>query len=62
MRKQAAEKDASKCLIKIRKLLQAYALARPNVRIQYRVLKAKNDKVNLMYGPKQGEASVRDAA
>ena len=63
MRKQTAEKDASKCLTRIKKLLQAYALARPNVRLQLRVLKAKNDKMNFAYGPKAGgEASVRDAA
>jgi hypothetical protein len=62
VRRQTTEKNASKCLASIRKLLQAYALARPNVRFQLRVLKAKNERSNFSYGPKTSGATVQDAA
>ena len=62
MRKQNAEKYASKCLPNIKRMLQAYALARPKVRISMRVLKAKNERGNFMYAPKSGAATVMDAA
>jgi DNA mismatch repair ATPase MutL len=63
VRKQTAEKDASKCLAKMKKLLQSYALARPHVRLSLRVLKAKNEKGNFSYAPRSGgDASIRDAA
>lgn len=62
MRKQTAEKHASKCLVSIRKLLQAYALARPNVRLSMRVLKAKNGNLDFNYAPKTSGATVHDAA
>jgi hypothetical protein len=62
VRKQTAEKNASKCLAGIRKLLQAYALTRPKVRLQLRVLKAQSEKSNFTYGPGAGGATVQDAA
>jgi hypothetical protein len=61
VRKQLAIKGAAKCLAKIRRLLQAYALARPAVRFRLHVLKAKNDKVDFIYAPKSN-ANIEDAA
>lgn len=61
VRRQTALKDATKQLAKIKRTLQAYALARPSIRMSLKVLKAKNDKSNWMYAPKS-EASVADAA
>lgn len=50
-----------KTLAKIKQTLQAYAIARPAIRLSLKVLKAKSDKSNWMYAPKIG-ASVPDAA
>ena len=61
VRRQRAIKDAEKTLKHVKQTCQAYALARPNVRLSLRVLKAKNDKGNFMYAPKQG-GSAEDAA
>ncbi|KAF2281216.1 uncharacterized protein EI97DRAFT_389679, partial [Westerdykella ornata] len=61
VRKQDALKHSAKWLARIRRLMQAYALARPTVRFQLRVLKAKTDKGNFNYAPKAG-AKVEDAA
>ncbi|KAL8686986.1 MAG: hypothetical protein Q9218_006720, partial [Villophora microphyllina] len=61
VRRQTALKDATKQLAKIKRTLQAYALARPSVRLGLKVLKAKNEKDNWTYAPKS-EASVSDAA
>jgi hypothetical protein len=41
--------------------LQSFAFARPQVRFALKVLKAKNDKGNWMYAPKQG-GNAEDAA
>lgn len=43
-------------------MLQAYALARPNIRFSLRVLKAKTVTGNFIYAPKAGASSVQDAA
>ncbi|KAK4550257.1 hypothetical protein LTR36_003224 [Oleoguttula mirabilis] len=61
VRRQVALKNNEKCLKKIKQTLQAYAFARPHVRLSLRVLKAKNDKGNWMYAPKPG-GNVEDAA
>ncbi|KAF2118158.1 hypothetical protein BDV96DRAFT_684830 [Lophiotrema nucula] len=61
VRKQAALKHSAKYLAKIKRLIQAFALARPTVRFQLRILKAKVDKGNFVYAPKIG-ANVEDAA
>lgn len=61
MRKGLAIKGAAKCLAKIRRLLQAYALARPAVRFRLHILKAKNNKGDFVYAPK-ANANVEDAA
>ncbi|KZM22186.1 uncharacterized protein EKO05_0002096 [Ascochyta rabiei] len=61
VRKQLAVKDSTKCLAKIRRLMQAYALARPAIRFRLHVLKAKNGKGDFVYAPK-ADANVEDAA
>ncbi|KAK3675668.1 hypothetical protein LTR78_004309 [Recurvomyces mirabilis] len=61
VRRQHALKNAEKTLKHIKQTLQAYAFARPHVRLSFRVLKAKNDKGNWMYAPKSG-AGAEDAA
>jgi DNA mismatch repair ATPase MutL len=62
VRRQTATKDASKTLSDIKKILQAYAFARPTVRISFKVLKAKNDKNNWTYAPSPGTNSLLSAA
>ncbi len=54
VRRQTALKAASRTLLDIKRILQAYAFARPNVRISLKVLRAKNDKYNWTYGPTPG--------
>ncbi|KAL8852846.1 MAG: hypothetical protein Q9221_002221 [Calogaya cf. arnoldii] len=61
VRRQTALKESAKQLAKIKRTLQAYALARPSVRLSLSVLKAKSDKSNWIYAPKSDE-SVLDAA
>ncbi|KAL8708764.1 MAG: hypothetical protein Q9220_006406 [cf. Caloplaca sp. 1 TL-2023] len=60
VRRQMALKDSGKQLGKVKRMLQAHAIARPKVRFSLRVLKAKNDKGSWMYAPKS-DASVADA-
>jgi DNA mismatch repair ATPase MutL len=52
VRKQTAVKTSVKCLAKIRRLMQAYALARPAVRFRLHVLKAKSTTGDFIYVPK----------
>jgi DNA mismatch repair ATPase MutL len=59
VRKQNALKHSGKWLAKIRRLMQAYALARPSVRFNLRVLKAKSNKGDFVYAPKK-DANVED--
>ena len=51
VRKQAALKAASKTLAAIKHVLQAYAYARPGVRLSVKVLKKPGDRSNWTYGP-----------
>ncbi|KNG44131.1 dna mismatch repair protein [Stemphylium lycopersici] len=60
VRKQAAIKNSSKCLAKLRRLMQAYAFARPTIRFRLRVLKAKNNNSDFIYAPK-ADANIEDA-
>ncbi|KAH5136543.1 hypothetical protein HBH70_120210 [Parastagonospora nodorum] len=60
VRRQTATKNAAKCLAKIRRLVQAYALARPAVRFRLHVLKAKNNKGDFIYAPKT-DSNIEDA-
>lgn len=48
-------------LIKIKKMLQTYVLARPHVRLSLKVLKAKTDKGDLNYASKIGGRCVSDS-
>ncbi|KAJ4352851.1 hypothetical protein N0V95_003898 [Ascochyta clinopodiicola] len=61
VRKQLAVKESTKCLTNIRRLMQAYALARPAIRFRLHVLKSKNGKADFVYAPGAG-ANVEDAA
>lgn len=61
MRRQAAEKTSAKTLAKIKRLLQAYALARPNLRLSLKVLKAKNEKSNWKYPKNAGVGNPKTA-
>jgi hypothetical protein len=60
VRKQTVVKNSGKYLANIRRLIQAYALARPAVRFRLHVSKAKNDKGDFMYAPKS-KSTVEDA-
>ncbi|OAL55769.1 hypothetical protein IQ07DRAFT_529607 [Pyrenochaeta sp. DS3sAY3a] len=60
VRQQTALQNSTKFLAKIRKLVQAYSLARPHVRLRFHVLKAKSGNYDLIYAPK-ADASVEDA-
>ncbi|KAB2106802.1 hypothetical protein AG0111_0g5060 [Alternaria gaisen] len=60
VRKQTASKNSANLLAKIRRLMQAYALARPTTRFRLRVLKAKNNNGDFVYAPK-ADANVKDA-
>jgi DNA mismatch repair protein MutL len=62
VRRQTALKAASRTLSDIKKLLQAYAFARPTARISFKVLKSKNDKFNWIYGPSPGSTTLLSAA
>nr|OQO28435.1 hypothetical protein B0A51_02984 [Rachicladosporium sp. CCFEE 5018] len=61
VRRQMALKQSDQCLSNVKLLVKRYAFARPNVRLSLKVLKAKNDKGNWMYGPKAG-GNAEDAA
>ncbi|KAF2789582.1 hypothetical protein K505DRAFT_392396 [Melanomma pulvis-pyrius CBS 109.77] len=61
VRKQAALNHSTKWLAKIKRLIQAYALARPTVRFRLQVIKAKTESSNFIYAPK-AIANVEDAA
>lgn len=61
VRRQTALKASAKSIVKIKRLLHAYAFARPSVRFSLKVLKAKNDKSNWIYAPANGD-TVLDAA
>jgi len=60
VRKETAIKNSAKVLAKIRRLMQAYALARPTIRFRLRVLKAKNSNGDFVYAPK-ADANIEDA-
>ncbi|KAF2035811.1 hypothetical protein EK21DRAFT_84216 [Setomelanomma holmii] len=60
VRKLTATKNSAKYLVRIRRLMQAYALARPVVRFRLHVLKAKNNKGDFIYALK-ASANIEDA-
>ena len=55
VRRQTALKTSARSLAKVKKLLQAYALARPSVRLSMKLLKAKDDKGNWIYAPQKAD-------
>lgn len=61
VRRQTTLKGAAKTLTKIKKLLQAYAFAKPSCRFSLKVLKGKNENNNWMYVPSSG-STISDAA
>ncbi|OKL58384.1 hypothetical protein UA08_06074 [Talaromyces atroroseus] len=61
VRRQTAVKNASKTITKLKKLLQAYAIARPVTRLSFKVLHSKNEKDNWTYAP-SSTANVTDAS
>ncbi|PIA92511.1 PMS1 protein 1 [Cercospora beticola] len=61
VRRQVVLKNTENCLKKIKRTLQAYAFARPRVRLALKVLKAKNNKGDWIYAPKPG-GNAEDAA
>ncbi|KXG52102.1 Ribosomal protein S5 domain 2-type fold, subgroup [Penicillium griseofulvum] len=61
VRRQTALKGAARNLTRIKKLLQAYAIAQPSKRLSLKVLKAKNENSNWTYAP-SADASLSDAA
>jgi len=58
VRRHTAEKFTSKTLAKIKKTLQAYALARPRLRLSLKVVKAKDEKANWKYPINAGNSKV----
>lgn len=61
VRRQTALKSATKTLIRIKRLLQSYALSQPSKRLSLKVLKAKNENNNWSYAP-SADSSLQDAA
>lgn len=57
VRRQAAEKMSVKILSKMKRMLQAYALARPHLRLSFKILKARDRKGDWTY-PKSGALSA----
>ncbi|KAL3449068.1 hypothetical protein BJX65DRAFT_55446 [Aspergillus insuetus] len=61
VRRQTSIKDAKKTITKIRKIVQAYAMARPTTRLSFKLLKARIETSNWMYAPGR-DATLREAA
>lgn len=57
VRRQAAKKISAKMLAKTKRMLEAYALARPHLRLSLKILKAKDRKACWTY-PKSGALSA----
>jgi DNA mismatch repair ATPase MutL len=58
VRRQAAIKGAAKVITSARKLLSAYAFARPATRFSFKVLRAKNDKANWSFAPSTADSTL----
>jgi hypothetical protein len=48
-------------VVKLKKLLQTYAIAKPSSRFSFRVLQCRSESANWTYGPKKN-ANLVDAA
>ena len=62
VRKQTALKSSNRTTTTIRKLLQAYAFARSEMRFSLKVLKAKNEKANWTFAPSTSTDSLTEVA
>lgn len=62
VRKQTALKTSAKILTNVRKLLYAYSFARPEVRLSFKVLKSKDDKLNWNCAPSTSETTLSEHA
>ncbi|OJI79622.1 hypothetical protein ABZX51_008073 [Aspergillus tubingensis] len=51
VRRQTTIKNVAKTLVRIKKLVQAYAIAQPSKRLSLRVLRAKTETNNWIYAP-----------
>ncbi|KAI9369394.1 hypothetical protein BJX61DRAFT_519741 [Aspergillus egyptiacus] len=61
VRRQTAAKNSKKAISKIRKMIQAYAMARPTTRLTFKVVKAKSEGSNWMYAPSKNATLVEAA-
>ncbi|KAK7540932.1 histidine kinase-like ATPase [Phyllosticta citribraziliensis] len=65
VRKQAALKHADRFIGQIKKLMMAYAMARPEVRFQLKIVKGKGKasaaRGDWVYAPSPGKTSMQDA-
>ena len=57
VRRQAAEKVSAKMLAKVKRMLEAYALAWPHLRLSLKILRAKDRKGDWKY-PRSGALSA----
>ena len=62
VREQMNLKDTPKHLSRLKRLLQSYALARPNVRLSLKVLRARSERGNFTYAPKPGASNTSEDA
>ncbi|KKK16029.1 hypothetical protein ARAM_004614 [Aspergillus rambellii] len=60
VRRQTALKSSSKAIVRIRKMIQSYAMSRPQNRLSLKILKANNDNSDWVYAPSQ-DAGLIDA-
>ncbi|KAL4786601.1 hypothetical protein BJX76DRAFT_365383 [Aspergillus varians] len=61
VRRQTAIKNSKKTLLRIRKMVQSYAMARPSIRFSLKVLKAKSESGNWMYAPGKNATLIEAA-
>lgn len=61
VRRQTALKNAGKTLVRIKGLLQSYAISQPSKKLSLKILKANNTRSDWLYAP-GSEPSLLDAA
>lgn len=62
VRRESALKRATRTLTGIKRLLVEYALARPTIKFQLKVLKTPKDKANWLYTPSKNEYDLVEIA
>lgn len=60
VRRQTALKSAGKTLVRIRRLLQSYAISQPSKKLSFKVLKTNNSRSDWLYAP-GSDPSLLDA-